>query len=73
MIKLLNHSINDTFYEIIKNSKKHIKLCAPYVKEKIIEDVYSTKIKEVELEIISSFNIGNFYKKASDVGHSKVF
>lgn len=67
MIKLLNYSINDTFYDLVSSSKKDIKLCAPYVKEKIIDDIYNIKRDGVGIEIISSFNIGNFYKRSSDV------
>lgn len=67
MTKILNYPINDIFYNLVMDSKKHIKLCAPYVKDSIIKGIYKRKRKEVPLEIISSFNIGNFYRKSSDV------
>ncbi len=67
MTKLLNYPINDIFYNLVMDSKKHIKLCAPYVKDSIVKEIYEIKRKEVPLEIISSFNIGNFYRKSSDV------
>lgn len=67
MVKILNYPINDTFYELVRNSKNHIKLCAPYVKQSIINKVYEIKNEDVSLEIISNFNIGNFYNQASDI------
>lgn len=67
MTKILSYPINDIFYNLAMNSKKHIKLCAPYVKDSIIKEIYKNKRKEVSLEIISSFNMESFYKKSSDI------
>lgn len=67
MTKLLNYPINDIFYNLLIDSRKHIKLCAPYVKNSIVKDIYEVKKTEVPLEIVSSFNIGNFHRKSSDI------
>lgn len=67
MIELLNYPVNDLFYNLTMESKKNIKLCAPYVKASVIKKIYETKRESVPLEIISNFNIGNFHKGASDI------
>ena len=67
MIDLINYKLKDEFYNLVNDTKKQIRLCAPYVKESIINNIYKNKIENVDVEIISSFNMANFYKRSSDI------
>lgn len=67
MIKLMSEPIEDMFFNLVEESSKSIKLCAPYVKNDIVETIFSTKKSDVQLEIISNFSLPNFYKGSSDL------
>lgn len=67
MFKLINYSIKDTFLNLTRNSNDYIRLCAPYVKDSVIKGIYANKKDNVKLDIVSNFNIYNFYKKSSDL------
>ena len=67
MIKLLNEPINDLFYDLVSLSTTKIRLCAPYVKNEIIQEIYSLKKQDVSVDYISNFSLPNFYKKSSDI------
>lgn len=67
MIQLLNEPINDLFYDLVSLSKTKIRLCAPYVKNEIIQNIYSLKKRNVSVDYISNFSLPNFYKKSSDI------
>lgn len=67
MIDLINYKLKDEFYNLVNDTKKQIRLCAPYVKESIINNIYKNKKENVDVEIISSFNMANFYKRSSDI------
>ena len=67
MVSLLREPINNLFFELANNSKTEIKLCAPFVKQGIIQNLYVVKKPSVAVECISNFNLPNFYKKSSDI------
>lgn len=67
MIEIINKPIDDKFYNLVADSKSKIRLCAPYVKEQIVNNIYDHKRENVKLDIVSNFNIANFYKHSSDI------
>ena len=67
MIEIINKPINDLFYNLVSDSKKTIRLCAPYVKQDIVNNIYVNKRKNVKIDFISNFSIPNFYKRSSDI------
>lgn len=67
MIELINYQLKDEFFNLVNDAKNQIRLCAPYVKESIINNLYKNKKDNVDVEIISSFNMANFYKRSSDI------
>ena len=40
MIEIISEPINDRFYNLVADSKSRIRLCAPYVKEEIVNNIY---------------------------------
>jgi hypothetical protein len=39
LVKIINEPINDRFYNLVSESKMQIRLCAPYVKEEIVNNI----------------------------------
>lgn len=67
LVEIINEPINDRFYNLLSESKMQVRLCAPYVKEEIINNIYSNKRNNVKIDFISNFSIPNFYKRSSDI------
>ncbi|WP_244835007.1 phospholipase D-like domain-containing protein [Clostridium sp. BJN0001] len=67
MIEIINKPINDLFYKLVSDSKKTIRICAPYVKQDIVNNIYLNKRKSVKIDFVSNFSIPNFYKRSSDI------
>lgn len=66
-MNILGVELEEKFYDLVSISKEKIKLCAPYVKEDIINNIYTNKNGKVKIDIISNFNLVNFYRKSSDL------
>lgn len=67
MVEIINDPISDRFYSLVSSSKSTIRLCAPYVKESIVNNIYDNKKGNVKVDFISNFSIPNFYKRSSDI------
>lgn len=67
MIEIISEPINDRFYNLVADSKSRIRLCAPYVKSEIVNNIYSDKKANVKVDFISNFSMPNFYKRSSDI------
>lgn len=67
LIEIINKPINDLFFNLVSDSKKMIRLCAPYVKQDIVNNIYVNKRKSVKIDFISNFSVPNFYKRSSDI------
>lgn len=67
MVEIINKPINEMFYNLVSDSKTTIRLCAPYVKEDIVNNIYEHKRENVKIDFISNFSIPNFYKRSSDI------
>lgn len=72
MISLINHPLYTDFFELCKESTQKIRLCAPFVKEKIISEVYEQKRTSSTVELITNINLMNFYKKSIDLNALKM-
>ncbi|MHB1457052.1 MAG: phospholipase D-like domain-containing protein [Armatimonadota bacterium] len=67
MISIINQPIHNIFMERVNNSERSIKLCSPYVKSDIIDEIYQQKNPNVGLSLITNVNLRNYYKKSSDI------
>lgn len=66
-VKIVNTYLCDIFCNLVVNSKKRIRLCAPYIKESIINKIYDIKKPDTKIDIISNFSLPNFYNGSSDI------
>jgi len=71
MIELINTHFYDNFMELCKNSNKSIKLCAPFVKKDIMEDILNFKKNATNIKLITNINLQSFHRKASDISAIK--
>jgi phosphatidylserine/phosphatidylglycerophosphate/cardiolipin synthase-like enzyme len=49
------------------NARHSVRLCSPFVKKNIIDEVMASKYPGALLELITNVNLRNFHPKASDV------
>ncbi len=66
-MKLLKNPWDNLFYDLISSSKESIKITSPYVKENIVSKMISSKRDEVNISLITSFKLMNYYVGASDL------
>lgn len=67
MLKIIKTDLNNEFFNLVKSSKRTIKLCSPFVKEPIINEILERKNNNARLTLITNFNFNHFYKKSSDI------
>lgn len=67
MVEIISKPINEIFYNLVSDSKKAIRLCAPFVKQDIVNNIYTNKKKDVKIDFISNISMPNFYKRSSDI------
>lgn len=73
MIEILNKPIYDIFIQFCRDSVFSIKLCAPFVKSDIINDVFTNTSVNIDLSLITNVNLMSFCKKSSDINGIKNF
>ncbi len=66
-MEVLNYPIADLFMNLVRESTDEIKLCSPFIKESIINEIYDNINCNISLNVLTKFNIANFYKKVSDI------
>lgn len=57
----------DLFMNLVRESTDEIKLCSPFIKEGIINEIYDNINSNTSLNVLTKFNIANFYKEVSDI------
>jgi phosphatidylserine/phosphatidylglycerophosphate/cardiolipin synthase-like enzyme len=67
MTKVIKSPWRDKFFDEVKRARESIQVCSPFVKQKPIEEIYKTKSDSTSFELITKFNIHNFYKNSSDL------
>ncbi|MEA5095677.1 MAG: phospholipase D-like domain-containing protein [Sedimentibacter saalensis] len=66
MINILNGAIYDEIMNLVEKSDKQIKLCAPFIKSSIVNDIYTYKKDNAEITIITNIRLMSFYRKVLD-------
>ncbi len=67
MVRILNDAIYDEFMQLVENSNEEIKLCAPFIKENIVDDIFTYKKPDVRIRTITNIKLMSFYKKVLDI------
>ncbi|NLB33854.1 MAG: type II deoxyribonuclease, partial [Tissierellia bacterium] len=67
MVSILNDAIYDEFMNLVENTDKEIRLCAPFVKTSIVNDILTYKKQNVNIKAITNIKLMSFYRKVLDI------
>jgi hypothetical protein len=67
MFQLLKTPIYDDFFSLISSSKTAIKLCSPFIKGDITNEIIEKTNNNCHLTVITNVNLMSLCKKASDI------
>ena len=67
MYELIREPFYNKFIELCSNSKTSIKLCSPFVKTNIIEDVLTNSKRNINLSLITNINLNSLCKGGLDI------
>ena len=67
MVSILNDPIYDKFMNLVENANKEIKLCSPFIKTNIINDILAYKKQNVKISTITNIKLMSFYRKVLDI------
>jgi HKD family nuclease len=67
LIQILNKPMYDIFMAKCADARESIKLCAPFVKSDIVEDILNNKGYKARISLVTNVNLMSFSKKSSDV------
>ena len=70
-MNIINEPIREMFFEMVSTASESIKLCAPYIKYSVIDELLKSKKKTSNLSVITKINLMNFYKSSSDISAIK--
>lgn len=73
MLEILNKPMYDEFFTMVENSSNSIKLCAPFIKSDIVNDIYRLKAPAVEVKVLTNMNLANFHRGVSDISAISTF
>lgn len=66
-MKIINVPLYDIIFGLIESSKYSIKLCSPFIKSEIVDQIYKTAKDYCEISVITNVNLMSMYKKSSDI------
>lgn len=66
-MKILTTPWKNDFLELVKQSKKSIKITSPYVKNDVCEELIAAKISTTKIILITSFKLMSIYSGSIDI------
>ena len=67
MTEVITTAFYERFMDLCANSRRSIRLCAPFVKGNVVGDVMTARQPRATVDLITKINLKNFHSKASDV------
>lgn len=67
MVKILNGAFYDEFMNLVESATNEIKLCAPFIKTGIVNDIFKYKKQDVNIKTITNIKLMSFYRKVLDI------
>ncbi len=67
MVNILNCAIYDEFMKLVENTNNEIRLCAPFIKTSIVNDILTYKKRDTNISTITNVKLMSFYRKVLDV------
>ena len=74
MIKVTTQPIYDEFFKMCADAQQNIMLCAPFVKQEIVDNIFSvTADRGLSMQLITNINLPSFHRRTSDIGAIEEF
>ncbi len=67
MIRITTQPVYDEFLQMCADAHQNIMLCAPFVKQEIIDDIVAVTDKQLSMQLITNINLQSFHRRASDL------
>lgn len=67
-MKIIKTPWKEEFISLVESSEQSIKICSPFVKFKVVEELYKHKNENTQFSLVTNFNLENFHKNVSDLG-----
>jgi phosphatidylserine/phosphatidylglycerophosphate/cardiolipin synthase-like enzyme len=67
MITFVKNPYKNEFMEMIRESNHKIVLCAPFIKQTIVDEILKNKKESTEVTIITNSSLPNFVRESSDI------
>ena len=67
MLEVITNPIYEKFMLLCANTKKSIKLCAPYIKADVFSDLLDAKNDTASIDLITKINLRDYHNKVSDL------
>ena len=68
MIEIYNTPMYNNFFNLAESSEDNIKLCSPFIKNEIVDEIYKTKKDNCRVTVVTNVNLMSMYKRSSDIG-----
>lgn len=68
MIKITTQPIYDEFLQMCADARQNIMLCAPFVKQEIVDNIVAIADRRLSMQLITNINLQSFHRRASDLG-----
>ena len=67
MLETIENPSDRLFLDLVKESKKNIYLCSPFIKTETVRNILATKDPYSDLEVLTSSRPSNYQRGSSDV------
>lgn len=67
MIEIVKTPWEDKFYHMVSECDSSIRITSPYIKSNIVTKLYDHLKDSVQVDVVTSCKLMNFYRKASDI------
>lgn len=71
MLSIIKTPSYNNFFDLVKESKENIYLCAPFIKKDVVNKILENKKEDIEMVVITSSNISNFLCGSLDISAIK--
>ncbi|MDD3852434.1 MAG: phospholipase D family protein, partial [Syntrophomonadaceae bacterium] len=66
-MRILNTAIYDEFLNLVASAKDNVKLCSPFIKSNIVNQIYENVYTGCSISLITNVNLMSYCRKSSDI------
>ena len=69
---IINRPIKELFLNLVSETEKTIKICSPYIKQGIVDEIYKAKKETAHISVVTKVNLMDFYRNTSYISALKL-